>query len=224
MPEGGLLGLLNLTPTTLLANAIALLIGMTLHEFAHAWVATRMGDPTPRQEGRLTLNPFVHINWIGFLMFAVIGFGMLGSTPISPRRMRNPRWGAVAALAAGPLANLLIAIVFALVFRVFEPMFYAGSVPAIVLTILQTIVFINVLLFLFNLIPLFPLDGWRIVEALLPVKAANWWSDNRQNSFYLFILLIVLSLVPDGYGVPDILGTLIGQPTAQISFSLLGYI
>lgn len=218
------MGLLNLTPTTLLANAIALLIGMTLHEFAHAWVATRMGDPTPRQEGRLTLNPFVHINWIGFLLFAVIGFGMLGSTPISPRRMRNPRWGAVAALAAGPLANLLIALIFALVFRVVEPMFYAGSVPAILLTILQTIVFINVLLFLFNLIPLFPLDGWRIVEALLPVKAANWWSDNRQNSFYLFILLIVLSLVPPGYGVPDILGTVIGQPTAQISFSLLGYI
>jgi len=218
------LGLLNLTPTTLLANAIALLIGMTLHEFAHAWVATRMGDPTPRQQGRLTLNPFVHINWIGFLMFAVIGFGMLGSTPISPRRMRNPRWGAVAALAAGPLANLLIALIFALVFRVVEPMFYAGSVPGMVMTILQTIVFINVLLFLFNLIPLFPLDGWRIVEALLPVKAANWWADNRQNSFYLVILLIVLSLVPPGYGVPDILGTLIGRPTAQISFSLLGYI
>lgn len=218
------MGLLNLTPETLLANAIALLIGMTVHEFAHAWVATLMGDPTPRQEGRLTLNPFVHINWIGFAMFAIIGFGMLGSTPISPRRMRNPRWGAVAALAAGPVSNLLLALLFALVFRLVEPLYFTGNVPEIVLTILRTIVFINVLLCLFNLIPLFPLDGWRIVEVLLPLRAANWWTANGQNSYYLFLLLIFLSLIPAGYGVPDILGTAIGTPTAEISFRLLGYI
>src|SRR3712207_3597023 len=82
------LGLLNLTPELLIANLIALLLGMTLHEFAHCYVADLMGDPTPRSLGRLTLNPFVHIHWIGFLMFVLLGFGILGSAPISPWRMR----------------------------------------------------------------------------------------------------------------------------------------
>lgn len=216
------MGLLNLTPETLIANFIALIIGMTVHEFSHAYVATLMGDPTPRQEGRLTLNPFVHMNWIGFLLFAVIGFGMLGQTPISPRRMRNPRWGAVAAFAAGPVSNLVIAVVFALVLRAVMPMFYSGSLPAFAFTILTTIVSINVLLFLFNFIPLYPLDGWRVVEVLLPRSAANWWSDNWQPSYLLFMLLIFLSLIPSGYGVPDILGTVIGGPTIAITSRLVG--
>ena len=92
---------------------------MTIHEFAHNYIGWRMGDPEPARQGRLTLNPLVHINWIGWIMFAVIGFGILGSAPISPYRMplENRRWRWLAAVAAGPVSNLLLAIIFAIIIR-----------------------------------------------------------------------------------------------------------
>jgi hypothetical protein len=91
---------------------------MDIHEVAHNYVGYWMGDPTPREMGRLTLNPLVHINWIGWLMWVVIGFGILGSAPISEGRMRNRRWGFLAAVAAGPFSNLALAAVSALLFRI----------------------------------------------------------------------------------------------------------
>jgi Zn-dependent protease len=219
------LGLLNLTPELLIANLIAVLLGMTIHEFAHCYVADLMGDPTPRSLGRLTLNPFVHIHWIGFLMFAILGFGILGSAPISPWRMRNPRWGSLAAVAAGPLSNLLLAFVAAIVFRlVFSSAtigFQRGGLSSLPIIILYQLVSINVLLFVFNLIPLFPLDGWRIVLSLLPPDLADWWQRNQQTSQYIFFGLILLSFVPLR-GIPNILGILVGGPTTSIVRLLLG--
>ena len=105
--------LLNLHPITIIINLVVLGAAMTVHEFAHNFVAWKMGDEVPKLQGRLTLNPLVHINWIGWLMFAIIGFGILGSAPISPQRMRDPRKGFLAAVAAGPLSNLALAVVFA---------------------------------------------------------------------------------------------------------------
>ena len=103
----------NLSVEGLIVNLVVLLIGMTLHEFAHNYIGWKMGDPTPAQQGRLTLNPFVHINWVGWLMFALLGFGILGSAPISPYRMplENRRWRWLAAVAAGPVSNLLLAAI-----------------------------------------------------------------------------------------------------------------
>lgn len=216
------------TPETLLANLIAVLLGMTIHEFAHCYVADRMGDPTPRQMGRLTLNPFAHIHWIGFAMFVLLGFGILGSAPISPWKMRNPRWGALAAVAAGPLSNLALAILFAIPLRLlFSPMqiftgLQAGGLQSLVVIILFQVVYFNVLLFAFNLIPLFPLDGWRIVLSLLPPDLADWWQRNLQTSQLIFFGLILLSFVPLR-GVPNILGELIGGPTAAITRLLIGF-
>lgn len=212
----------------LLANLVAVLIGMTVHEFAHNYVADRMGDPTPRQLGRLTLNPFVHIHWLGFAMFVLLGFGILGSAPIAPWKMRNPRWGALAATAAGPVSNLLLAIVFAIVLRLFfspVDIFTAlsrGGLQSLPVLILFQLVSLNVLLFIFNLIPLFPLDGWRIVLSLLPPDLAIWWERNAQTSQLIFFGLILLSFVPLA-GIPNILGLLIGQPTNAITRFLLGF-
>lgn len=218
----------NQSAEMLLANLIAVLIGMTIHEFAHCYVADRMGDPTPRQLGRLTLNPLVHIHWIGFAMFVLLGFGILGSAPISPWKMRNPRWGALAAVAAGPLSNLILAIIFAIVLRVlFSPvqMFTAlsqGGLQSLPVIILFQIISINVLLFVFNLIPLFPLDGWRMVLSLLPPDLAEWWQRNAQTSQLVFFGLILLSFIPLR-GIPNILGLLIGEPTNAITRFLLGF-
>lgn len=240
----------NLQPTTIIINLIVLGIAMTVHEFAHNFVAWKMGDPVPKQQGRLTLNPLVHINWIGWLMFAFIGFGVLGSAPISARRMRDPRWGFMAAVAAGPLSNLAIAIVAAIPLQLFDLSYaglstYYGAGSSYIAGILFGLVYWNVLLFVFNLIPLFPIDGWHIVLTLLPGTWLNRmqipvfiqqnmrplaeflkhpafkWSDWRQASYYVFIGLILLSFMPIP-GFPSPLGIIISQPTSAILSILLG--
>lgn len=214
--------LLNLTPELLIANLIALGLGMTIHEFAHNYVAWKMGDPEPARLGRLTLNPLVHIHWVGWLMFAVLGFGILGSAPISPYRMplENRRWRWLAAVAAGPISNLLLATVFALIVRIIGFQTLLG-LPDIVVTILDRIIFLSILLFVFNLIPLFPIDGWQIVLALLPPDLAQEWQRHQQTSMYIFFGLLLLSFarLP---GLPNILGILITEPTIRIYSLLLG--
>lgn len=213
---------LNLSPQDIIVRLIVLLIGMTIHEFAHNYVAWKMGDPNPARNGRLTLNPLVHINWIGFLMFVFIGFGILGSAPISPYAMpqENRRWRWLAAVAAGPVSNLLLAAIFAVIIRLlgFDTL---ASFPSIVTQLLFGMVTWNVLLFVFNLIPLFPIDGWQIVLALLPPDLASTWQRHAQTTQLVFFGLLLLSFVPLP-GIPNIFGLLIGQPTQQILRLLLG--
>lgn len=199
----------DLSPEVIVGVLVAVLIGMTIHEFAHNYVAHLMGDPVPAREGRLTLDPSVHIYWPGFIMFVLIGFGILGSAPISANRMRNPRWGFLAAVAAGPLSNLLVAIAFAIPYNLL------GNLPGFVDTFLFMVIFWNVLLFIFNLIPLFPLDGWHIVLAALPADLAIWWQRNAQMTQYVFLGLILLSFVPIP-GIPSPLAELIWRPTLFI--------
>lgn len=212
----------NLSPELLIANLIALGLGMTIHEFAHNYVGWRMGDPEPARQGRLTLNPLVHINWLGWIMFALIGFGILGSAPISPYRMprENRRWRWLAAVGAGPVSNLLLATVFAIIVRIIGFPTLAGF-PDLIVLILQQLIFFNVLLFVFNLLPLFPIDGWHIVYALLPPDLAATWERHQTTSQYVFFGLLLLSFVRLP-GIPNIFGLLIGQPTNAILNLLLG--
>lgn len=206
----------SLNPQELLFRAIALLIAMTVHEFAHVYVAYRMGDNTGANQGRLTLNPMVHIQPLGFLMGVLIGFGVLGSAPINPYRMRNPRWGYLAAVAAGPASNLLLAVIFALPLRLFPSLLFSNLIGELLITI----VYLNVILALFNIIPLFPLDGWTIMYTLLPPDMAEWWQRNQQNSYYVFMGLILFSFVAPPQ--LNILSILISQPSAAIISFLLG--
>jgi Zn-dependent protease len=203
------------SPEMILFNLIALGIGMTIHEWAHSYGAHLMGDPTPSEMGRLTLNPMVHINWIGWLMFAVIGFGILGSAPMNPRRMRNPRWGHLFAVAAGPASNIILALVFGIIARIlFSPTeIIAGfsGISNIFATLVVQIVYWNVLLGIFNLIPLYPIDGWHIIHALLPPDLAYRWGSPQwiQYSQYAFFGALLLSIA----GIVPIFSWMIGQPT-----------
>ncbi|MCU0498391.1 MAG: site-2 protease family protein [Anaerolineae bacterium] len=213
----------NLTPielfTFMIALLIATLIGMTVHEFAHNYVGHLMGDPNPARQGRLTLNPLVHIYPAGFLMFLIIGFGILGTAPIAAHRMRNPRWGYLAAVAAGPFSNLLIACVVAVIIRIIGVDTLVGNDTLFLF--LRVILTVNVGLFLFNLLPLFPIDGWWMVLSLLPADLAHQWERHAQTTQYVFIGLLFLSFaLPAGMSP---FGLIIGQPFNYIATLLLRF-
>jgi Zn-dependent protease len=205
----------RLVITFLVGVFVAVLLGMTVHEFAHNYVGYLMGDPTPARQGRLTLNPLVHINPAGFLMFMILGFGPLGSAPISAYRMRNPRWGYLLAVAAGPFSNLLIAIVFALIIRVLDLSPFQDRIQYL---FFSTVVLYNVLLFIFNLLPLYPIDGWHIVLSLLPADLAIQWERHAQTTQLIFFGLLLLSFVNLPF---DPLGIIIYRPLFAI-MQLLG--
>lgn len=203
----------NFEPAFLIGALLGVLIGMTVHEFAHNYVAHLMGDPYPKRSGRLTLNPSVHIYWPGFIMFLLLGFGILGTAPISAQRMRNPRWGYLAAVAAGPFSNLLVAIVFGIFFRI---LFGMGPNASFILQMLYYIIIFNVLLFIFNLLPMYPIDGWHIVLSLLPAEQAYWWKRNAMYTQYIFIALLLLSFILPPGSPLNILSLVLTQPMFAI--------
>ena len=215
--------LIGLSFAEILTRIIVLLIAMSVHEFAHAYVAYLAGDNTAADQGRLTLNPLVHIHWIGFLMFVFIGFGILGSAPVDARRMRNPRWGHLAAVAAGPLSNLFLAIVAAVIVRIMGLSVSTRIVSDWLPTMPELIagfIFWNVLLFVFNILPFFPMDGWQIVRDLLPIPSRYKWERHAQTSQYILLGLIMLSFILPGSF--NVLALLIGVPTRTILSALLG--
>lgn len=216
---------LDLRPATLLTRAVVLLIAMAVHEFAHAYVAFRMGDTTARDMGRMTLDPRANINWLGFAFGVLTGFGILGSAPVNKYRMRDPRWGHFYAVLAGPVSNLLLAIPFGLAFRFGLPEFFYtigdGTWLPTPATIFGQMLIMNVVLFVFNLLPLYPLDGWSIMLEALPMEAAIWWERHRQTNMYIFMGLILLSFAGGRLGF-DPLGLVIGQPAFAIINLLVG--
>lgn len=174
----------------LLAGIIALLVGLTFHEFSHALVADQLGDHRPRAMGRLTLNPIPHIDPIGALMLVVAGFGWAKPVMVNPAALRDGRRGMALVAFAGPIANVVVAIVFAVVYRVLD---VAGVEQGFVVRLVGLIVQLNVLLAIFNLIPIPPLDGYNVLLAFLPPRQAMVV---RQYAPYGVIVLLLLVLVP----------------------------
>jgi len=154
---------LGLSLTTLLFRAVALLIAAPFHEFAHGYAADRLGDPTPRRAGRLTLNPLAHLDPLGTILLVLTGFGWAKPVPIDPGNFPDWRRGLITVAAAGPIANVVLAILFGLPFKL--GLVAVGSPLARPLFV---IVFINAVLAVFNLIPVPPLDGSKIMIGLLP--------------------------------------------------------
>lgn len=163
----------------LIFQLAVLLMSVVVHEFAHGWVAFRLGDSTAKYEGRLTLNPLKHLDFWGsffvpLMIFVFSGgraiFGWAKPVPFNPYNLHDQRWGTAKVAAAGPAANLLVALVFGLVLR-FAP---AGILISTGLVqIFSLIVFLNILLAVFNLVPLPPLDGSKILFAFLPRSLEN---------------------------------------------------
>lgn len=157
-------------PGYLLALAVIFLFALPLHELAHAGVAERLGDPTPRRYGRVTLNPLAHLDPIGALMLLLAGFGWARPVPVNPLYLRyGPRVGMALVGGAGPLMNLLLAGLGILAFRA---LWAAGMAPVLLVQFLGAWIFINIGLAVFNLLPLPPLDGYRVLQGVLPPDLA----------------------------------------------------
>jgi Zn-dependent protease len=179
-------------PQMFFAFVIAVIVGITFHEFSHAAVATLQGDQTARSQGRLTLNPISHLDPLGSIALLVAGFGWGRPVPFSPMHLRN-RWGAALVGLAGPAANFVLALASAVALRVLYADVLGFEVNFSV-RLLEMLVVFNVILGVFNLLPIPPLDGSRLLSIFLP--------PSRQNIVYfldrygIFLLLGILILAP----------------------------
>jgi len=174
-------------PQALLLRVIAILVAVTVHEFAHAWTADRLGDPTPRTRGRLSLNPIVHLDPIGSLLLLLAGFGWAKPVEVNPMYFPDPRRGMLVVAAAGPLANVATALLLGLAYQfgLVEPGTLLGS-------LLLTAIIINAVLAIFNLLPVPPLDGSKIISGLLPASQARSYDRLAQFGPLLLLALILL--------------------------------
>jgi Zn-dependent protease len=167
---------------------IAVIIPIALHEFAHALAATLQGDPTPKSMGRLTLNPIAHIDPVGLFLLILAGFGWGKPTPFNPMYLRNKRFGPALVALAGPLLNLFLIVVFTLVLKAVG---FLGTENMLVL-FLVALVQINIVLMVFNLLPIPPLDGSKVFFSLLPSSTLSFQSQLERLGPMLLIGVILL--------------------------------
>lgn len=226
--------------------ALPLLLAMVLHEYAHGWVADRYGDPTARMQGRLTLNPLAHIDPFGSVILPLLcllfpgGFflGWARPVPINPTQFRNPVRDMALVAAAGPGMNFLLAVASALLFSLLlliDPSLSAYWPPQPGMSSRQDLlgmlllplaamslysVFINVLLMIFNLIPIPPLDGGRILASLLPTRSALTLS--RLEPYGMLIIIGLILLDPQIHVIQTITGTLVNLMAGTILSTVLG--
>ena len=172
---------------TLAAFAVALIVGITVHEFSHAWSATQLGDYTARGQGRLTLNPLAHLDPLGTILIFVAGFGWGRPTPVTPSNIRiGERAGMALVALAGPISNMIVATLAALPFRLGTVSFRGG----IDSQFLEALILWNVVLAIFNLLPIAPLDGFKVVLGVLPRAAAALFE--RTERFGMVILMVIV--------------------------------
>lgn len=173
---------------------ISIVIGFTFHEFAHAFVAYKFGDPTAQKQGRLTLNPIAHIDLIGAIFILIAGFGWAKPVPVNRHYFKRPKLAGVLVTLAGPVSNLILAflgfIIIAILIKLQVPM---GS-NFDLYPFFEIFVYMNLLLFAFNLLPLPPLDGYRIIEDLVSSRVRAAMSKYEVYGSILFIVLIVTGL------------------------------
>lgn len=167
--------------------AVSLVLAVTVHEYAHAFVADKLGDPTPRLMGRVTLNPIAHLDPLGTLAMLFAGFGWGRPVPFDPFNLENPKRDAALISVAGPASNILLVILFVSL--------HAVSLLPTALAII--LVQMNLMLALFNLIPVHPLDGFKIVGGLLSDEQADEWNRLAPYGMYI-LLLLILPITPAG--------------------------
>ena len=177
----------------LMSYAAVVFVTMPIHEWAHAFVATKLGDNTPGWHGRLSLNPLAHLDIFGTAMLLLFGFGFAKPVPVNPRNFRNPRTGMALVAFAGPASNVLVAIFAVALCRLllFVPL---GGALAFIESFLIILAQVNISLAVFNLLPIPPLDGFRIASLILPSKWLFWFDRNQQYVTFGLIALVAFGV------------------------------
>lgn len=201
----GLLSLLTSNPLAFVIIALALVLSLAVHEFAHAYTADRLGDPTPRRAGRVTLNPLAHLDPFGTILLLFAGFGFAKPVPVNGNNLG--RWGMLWVAAAGPISNLLIAIVAALLLK-FLPL------TSLTFLVLNTVLGINVVLAVFNLLPIPLLDGSRIIAAIFPRTLGRALMEFEMQPYSFILVLVIIYLGRPVIG--NVVGTVQGWVQALI--------
>ena len=202
----------------LLASAPGVLIAITFHEFAHGYVAYKLGDNTAKNEGRLSLNPLAHLDPIGTLMLLFAGFGWGKPVQVNPAnytRKISMEKGEALVSAAGPIMNIILAFVFSLIYcalyKFAGTAFLSSTVGGVIMIFISATISTNVGLGVFNLIPLPPLDGSKIIMPFLPYKAKEWFTNNEQIFYLIFVVLWITGIA----------GTIISPAISWISTGFL---
>ena len=206
----------------ILLSIPGILIGFTVHEYAHAKVADMLGDPTPKAQGRLTLSPIPHVDPLGFVMLLLFGFGWAKPVQVNPRNFKNYNKDDLKVNIAGVMANLFTAAVFGLLVGIFSLFALRGTLLTssnnalnltwIIVIILRNTVRINCMLAIFNLLPLPGLDGFNILRNLAPAKFYK-----IENTMYRYSFIIMIVLIMPIYGGNSIIGILLSRPVEAMA-------
>jgi Zn-dependent protease len=190
-----------------------ILIASTVHEYAHGWIAYKLGDPTAKAAGRLTLNPIKHIDPLGALCMLLFRFGWSKPVPINEYNFEKRELGTALTALAGPVSNMLLAILAGLVNLIFKP--DLNSIFGLILIVFASI---NISLAVFNLLPIPPLDGHKIVRALLPKKIRYYWEKLERYSIFI-IMIFILPISPLSAWTSNLLMTTITKALSLLGFT-----
>lgn len=182
-----------------------IVIGLSFHEFGHAYAAVKCGDPTPRNQGRLTINPIAHVDPIGLACLFFVGFGWGVPVQINPRNFRHPRRDELLVSLAGVIMNFILAVIFTGILRLLymSPGFLSSSIGGIIWEVMLYVIQINLVLLVFNLLPVPPLDGFGIITQLFNLRNTRFYYTVYNNGFFILVILIL-------FGVTDrVLGPII---------------
>jgi Zn-dependent protease len=207
-------GIFN-NPIGFLFRACSFLVAITVHEYAHAWVSDRLGDPTAKLMGRLSFNPIKHLDVIGTLLILFAGIGWAKPVMIDPFNLRNPKRDTAYIAFAGPVANILTAIILSIVYALLTRIIGVSSLSTILFLFLGYTIIMNVSLAVFNLIPIHPLDGYSVVGGFLSGEKAQQWHELQRYGI-IFLLLLIF---PFGNGPSPI--SMITTPITTFILSIL---
>ena len=187
--------------------AITLIIAFSVHEFSHAFTAWKFGDDTAKNQGRLTLNPMSHLDPIGTILIFIAGFGWARPVPVNRFFFKKPRLAGISVSFAGPLSNLIMACLGFIIWYGLVATGVSASLPSAVPDFLDIFIGLNAVLFVFNLLPLPPLDGYRIVEDLMPIDVRAKMTQFEQYGTLIFLILVITPL--DRYTIQPIFNTVL---------------